>query len=109
MELALNLGSAALLSLIIIGNLGDRKAPRTELSRFLWGRFAHLMYLGLLFLAILVAFSLSEAAMMTGWGGRGMMEPAMSVLGLATGVLAIAILVLGGRAFMQVWRERKAG
>jgi hypothetical protein len=37
------------------------------------------------------------------------MEPAMSVLGLATGVLAIAILVLGGRAFMQVWRERKAG
>lgn len=109
MKLAFNLASAALLSLIIIGNLWDRKNPRTEFSRLLWGRFAHLMYLGLTFLAILVAFSLIEAAIMAGWGGQGILEAATPALGIVTLVLAVAIVILGGRAFIQVVRESKVG
>ncbi len=109
MELAYHLGAAAVLTVIIVANLWERKNPRTELARILWGRFGKLMYLGMGFLAILVAFSLTRAAIIAGWAGSGAIETALPLLGLATGVLAVALLFLTGRAIVQFRRGGTEG
>lgn len=98
MDLAWKLGSALVLTLIIAANLWERGNPRTEVSRFLWQRVPLLGFAGLGFLAILVAFSLVDAAILAGWAGPAAMDVATPLLGIPMALLAIAVLVLSGRA-----------
>jgi hypothetical protein len=107
MELLYKLGSAAFLTVIVLANLWERKNPRTSLSRLLWARHGLLMYTGLGFLAMLVAFSLIEVATILEWAPPAALDSAMPVLGPALAGLALAVIALTGRALLQAWRERK--
>ncbi len=106
MELAYKLGSALVLTVIIVANLWERNNPRTEVSRFLWGRYPGLMYVGMAFLAVLVAFSTIDAAAMMGWVTPGTVAAAVPVLGIPMAVLALAVLVMAARAIGQFAARR---
>ena len=106
MELAYKLGSALVLTVIIVANLWERNNPRTAFSRILWNRFPGLMYVGMAFLAILVVFSTIDAAAMMGLVAPGAADAALPVLGVPMLVLSVAILVLAGRAIYQFKTHR---
>lgn len=106
MELAYKLGSALVLTVIIVANSWERNNPRTEVSRFLWGRYSSLMYVGMAFLAVLVAFSTIDAAGMMGWVTPGIVDAAVPVLGIPMAVLALAVLVMAARAIGQTVARR---
>jgi len=96
--------SVVILTAIILINLRERNAPSNPISAKVWTEHRSLMNFSMVFLGLLVLFSISDLAIHFGVLPASARDTLLPVLGIPTAILSIWVLVLAARTVFKKLR-----